>query len=68
MTGTEHPDSTVWETLPIISEGRATRTFEGFTVGSYLTVRVRTMGAKGPSPWTEAVSYTHLTLPTKRIV
>ena len=55
-TGGGNIDPNIWETLPILPEGRVTKVFTGLTVGSTLSVRVRAVGSKGPSPWTEAVT------------
>ena len=56
MVGGENPDPNLWETLPLVSEGRVTKVFSDLAVGSYLSVRVRAIGSRGPSPWTEAVT------------
>ena len=56
IVGGENPDPTLREALPILPEGRVTKVFSGLPVGSYLSVRVRAVGSKGPSPWTEAVT------------
>ena len=53
MVGGENPDPNLWETLPLVPEGRVTKVFSDLAVGSYLSVRVRAIGSRGPSPWTE---------------
>ena len=37
----------------MVPEGRVNKVFHGLPVGSYLSVRVRAIGSRGPSPWTE---------------
>ena len=49
----ETPGTIPWDTLPIIPVRPASLLLKGRPVGSYLTVRVRAVGAKGPSPWLE---------------
>ncbi len=44
------------DAVPPIPNGPAKYTFNGQPVGSYLTVRVRGNGSKGPSPWTETTT------------
>ncbi len=46
-------DNIPWDTLPVIPVRPASLVLKDRPVGSYLTVRVRSVGAKGPSPWTE---------------
>ena len=53
ITGGPDPADNVRETLPIVPEGRVNKVFHGLPVGSYLSVRVRAIGSRGPSPWTE---------------
>ncbi|MES2469510.1 MAG: fibronectin type III domain-containing protein [Verrucomicrobiota bacterium] len=53
ITGGPDPADNLWETLPVVPEGRVNKVFHGLPVGSYLSVRVRAVGSRGPSPWTE---------------
>ena len=52
----DNPDLIPWDVLPIIPVGPASLLFKDQPVGAWLTVRVRAVGAKGPSPWTEATT------------
>lgn len=51
-----NPDNIPWDTLPVIPVRPASLLLKDRPVGSYLTVRVRAVGAKGPSPWTETAT------------
>jgi hypothetical protein len=45
-----------WNLVPIQSSTVAAMVFNGYTVGSLFHIRVRTVGSKGPSPWTDSVT------------
>ena len=49
----DSPENIPWDSLPVIPGPPYLYIFPDKPVGSYLTVRVRAVGSKGPSPWTE---------------
>ncbi len=55
-TSNDSPGTIPWDSLPVLPVRPASLLLKGRPVGSYLTVRVRAVGAKGPSPWTEAAT------------
>ena len=50
ITGGPDPADNLWETLPTVPESRVNKVFHGLPVGSYLGVRVRAIGSRGPVP------------------
>lgn len=50
----ENPDPSIWNTLPAVSSTQAQMVFSDYPVGSWISTRIRAVGAKGPSPWSEA--------------
>ena len=53
------PDNTAtpdWSTVPILNTTVAQVTFPKFPVGRLMHVRVRTVSAKGPGPWSDTVT------------
>jgi len=50
----ENPDPSIWDTLPTVPSTQAQMVFSDYPVGSWISVRMRAIGAKGPSPWSEA--------------
>jgi hypothetical protein len=46
----------IWDTLPILSSVRASLSFTGRPVGSYLTVRARAVGSRGAGPWCDSIT------------
>ena len=55
-TAGDSPENIPWDTIPVTPVRPASLIISGQPVGSYLTVRVRAVGAKGPSPWTETAT------------
>ena len=52
----ENPDPSIWDTLPTVPSTQAQMVFSGYPVGSWISVRMRAIGAKGPSPWSNATA------------
>ena len=52
----ENPDNIPWDTRPVTPTRPCSLLLKDRPVGSWLTVRVRAVGSKGPSPWTGAAS------------
>ena len=50
----DNPDLIPWDSLPVIPVRQASLLIKDQPVGGWLTARVRAVGAKGPSPWTDA--------------
>lgn len=55
-TAGDNPENIPWESLPVIPVRPVSLLFRNQPAGSYLTVRVRAVGSKGPSPWTETAT------------
>lgn len=51
-----NPDLIPWDNLPVIPVSTASLLFKDQPVGAWLTSRVRAVGARGPSPWTESTT------------
>ena len=49
----DNPDLIPWDSLPDIASSQASLLIQAQPVGAWLTARVRTVGSKGPSPWSD---------------
>ena len=49
----DNPDLVPWDSLPVIPVRQASLLIQAQPVGAWLTARVRTVGSKGPSPWSD---------------
>ena len=49
----DNPDLIPWDFLPVIASSQASLLIKDQPVGAWLTARVRTVGSKGPSPWSD---------------
>lgn len=56
MVSIAEPDPAIWDTIPTFPSSPARNLFKGLPVAQYLCVRVRAVGAKGPSAWSEAAT------------
>ena len=49
----DNPDLIPWDTLPVIASSQASLLIPAQAVVAWLTARVRAVGSKGPSPWSD---------------
>jgi hypothetical protein len=49
----DNPDLIPWDSLPVIASSQASLLIQAQPVGAWLTARVRAVGSKGPSPWSD---------------
>jgi hypothetical protein len=65
-TSNDSPGIIPWDTLPVLPVRPASLLLKGLPVGSYLTVRVRAIGAKGPSPGPKPTPSAFTSQPSRR--
>lgn len=56
VTDIANPDAIPWETLPITAHRTVSVDFAGLPIGNFLSLHLRAIGAKGPSPWSETTT------------
>lgn len=49
----DNPDLIPWDSLPFIASSQASLLIPAQAVGAWITARVRAVGSKGPSPWSD---------------
>ena len=56
ITGVNNPDAIIWDSLPLVAHRTVTVDRSSLPLGGFLSLRVRAIGAKGPSPWPETAT------------